>query len=159
MKVNNEPKALTATDDIREVTGLTPELMEEALSILDDLSLSSENESDIKAGCLGCGWGPPLTNHNETTVEDDEAEVEPLDDLMLSETQGNDIKAGCIGCNWGPPLTNHNETAVEDEESEPEAIADLPMEDDEQVKAGGAGGGGGAGKVVFQDMHFTTKVA
>ncbi|MCG3146498.1 MAG: hypothetical protein HONDAALG_04612 [Gammaproteobacteria bacterium] len=92
MKVNNELKALTANDEIQEVTALTPVSLENDLSILDDLSLSSENENDIKAGCIGCGWGPPVTNHNETAAEDDEAEAESLEDLPADDNA--EIKGG-----------------------------------------------------------------
>ncbi|MCG3146494.1 MAG: hypothetical protein HONDAALG_04608 [Gammaproteobacteria bacterium] len=126
---------------------------------LDDLDV--KNDEQVKGGRTdGAGQGGPIFNHNETTAEDDDAEVVTLDDLMLSDAQGNDVKAGsgCPGCGWGPPLANHNETTAEDDEAEPEAIADLPMENDEQVKAGGTAGGG-AGKANLQDLHFTTRVA
>lgn len=124
----------------------------------DDLALTDEQLAEIKGGtCLGCTWGPPIFNHNETTAEDDANEIE-LDDLMLSDVQENDIKAGCLGCTWGPPILNHNETAVEEDEDKVEALADLPVEDGEQVKGGpGSGSGGGSGKATFQDLHLTAK--
>jgi hypothetical protein len=41
-----------------------------------------------------------------------------------------------------------------------ESLADLPLtnKQTEETKAGSGGGGGGAGKVSFQDVHFTAKV-
>lgn len=105
-----------------------------------------------------------MTNHNETMAEAEEEEAQ-LADLQPTESELDATNGGhgVTVLAWarvdGVSTSNHNETAAEDDESESEAIADLPMEDDEQVKAGGAGGGGGAGKVSFQDLHVTTKVA
>lgn len=42
-----------------------------------------------------------------------------------------------------------------------EKLEDLPVSEEraEEAKAGASGSGGGAGKAVFQDIHFTTKLS
>lgn len=136
-------------------------LMNDAASELEaflfaDLDLPETETNDVTAGrnstvapppCLGCTWGPPVTNHNET-VSYDEADLGELDDLLLTAAQEDNIQAGrnftsalpspCPGCNWGPPLTNHNETVADDDKNGMEALADLPLTiaQAEETKAG-----------------------
>ncbi len=59
----------------------------------DDLMLSEAHENDIKAGCPSCNWGPPLINHNETTVSDREDEAQ-LADLPVADKQAEDVSGG-----------------------------------------------------------------
>lgn len=78
---------------------------------LDDLLLTAVQEQDIRAGrdltsapappqpCPGCGWGPPVTNHNETVAEDDATEAEALADLPVEEA--DQIKGGPGGSGGG----------------------------------------------------------
>ncbi len=64
-----------------------------ASSLFAELALSETDAHSIRAGrdftsappppCPGCGWGGPVTNHNET-VSYDEADLGELDDLQLS---------------------------------------------------------------------------
>lgn len=71
---------------------------------LDDLLLTAAQESDIKAGrdytvgppppCPGCGWGGPMTNHNETVAEDSAVDIAALTDLPV--TDDGQIKGGTV---------------------------------------------------------------
>ena len=132
MRVNNEQQNLNAVNDARKALAS----YENELSILDDLFLTAETETEIKAGCIGCGWGPPVTNHNETTVSDKEDEAQ-LDDLGLTDDELDRIKGGRGGSEdgggggmGGDWVINHNETTVNDEEDEIR-LADLRLTDEE----------------------------
>lgn len=84
----------------------TEYLMNDAASELEaflfaDLALTETEASDVTAGhnstiapppCLGCTWGPPVTNHNETVTADDSAGIESLADLPVEEAE--QIKGG-----------------------------------------------------------------
>ena len=102
-----------------------------------DLSLTDEQLDEIKGGpwCTQCGVG--YGNHNETTVEDEEAETESIEDLPVADDE--QVKGGPWGSDGmgGSTRLNHNETTVEDEEAETESIEDLPVDDDAQVSGGG----------------------
>ncbi len=75
--------------------------VEDDESLLDDLMLSPTQENDIKGGCPGCNWGPPCTNHNETTQSDEPEEAESLSDLSLTDEQADETKAGAGGSGGG----------------------------------------------------------
>jgi hypothetical protein len=112
-------------------------------NILSDL----EPTGEVKGGpggynCSVCGIG--LGNHNETTADDEEAEIEALDDLpapvnALPDLEPEDEVVG--GALKGKPQhlvdswTQHNETMAEDED-DPKALTDLPVENAEQVTGG-----------------------
>lgn len=164
MSVNNKQQELNANKD----AGQFPVSSEDDLAVLDDLFLTAATEADIKAGrhCLGCNWGPPVTNHNETTTADDADEWE-LDDLITvaddAQVKGGGFYVGGWGassyqssvgidgniagqCNPSGPrspggtgfVNNHNETTVSDEEGEAN-LADLEpaREEMDEIKGGG----------------------
>ena len=142
MRVNNERQDLNAIND----GGKAPVSPGNDPSILDDLFLTAETESNIKAGCLGCVGGPPVINHNETTVSDDEVEAQ-LTDLGPADEELDGIKGGPDGTrpggddggggrSGGDWVINHNETTLSDEQAATEALDDLTVEGGEQVKGG-----------------------
>jgi hypothetical protein len=97
-----------------------------------------EPQGEVKGEPTGSGTytGSTLLNHNETTMEDEEAEAEALDDLTPQEDVNGGGNQG-----WGRWEINHNETvAVEDgEDAEATALlADLPVVVDqaEQISGG-----------------------
>ncbi len=123
---------------------------EAASDELDDLLLTTEQETGIKGGCYGCTWGPPVLNHNETVAEDEVAAPETLTDLRLTDAELDGIKGGpvCHGTTvlaWArvdgvSPQSNHNETVAEDSTQAGE-VEDLPLTaiQEQDVKAGGWG--------------------
>lgn len=81
-----------------------------------DLDLPETETNDVTAGrnsavapppCLGCNWGPPVTNHNETVATDDATEIDPLADLPVEDAE--QIKGGSIGA---PPGTGKTLTCA-----------------------------------------------
>lgn len=107
-----------------------------------DLALTDEQLDEVKGGpgagwCTGCAviYG----NHNETTVEDEEAETEALNDLEVEDDE--QVKGG-EGSGVGGITFNHNETVAGDDEDQQDAEALLlddlvsATETEEQVKGG-----------------------
>jgi hypothetical protein len=64
------------------------------LDELEDLLLTTAQESDIKAGWPISTWPPPggTFNHNETVAADEATETEPIADLPVEEAE--QIKGG-----------------------------------------------------------------
>lgn len=86
------------------IEGLANEDAHELAAFLfDELPLSEQAAIEIRAGrdltsapappqpCPGCGWGGPMTNHNETVAEDQDTIVK---DLGLTESESSTIKGG-----------------------------------------------------------------
>ncbi|MFN0113027.1 MAG: hypothetical protein ACKVZH_29555 [Blastocatellia bacterium] len=96
------------TQQTMETTNfLTNEDANELASFLfDDLALTETEAQDVKGGrdftvappppqpCIGCNWGPPLTNHNETTVRDEEEDPAPLHDLPVAQAELDLVQGG-----------------------------------------------------------------
>jgi hypothetical protein len=89
MRMQNEQNILNTTNEVWKAPGK----FESNISILDDLSLDADSEAEVKAGCIGCSWGGPLTNHNQTIMKDAEADVQ-LADLNLSDEEMEIVKGG-----------------------------------------------------------------
>ncbi len=71
--------------------------VEDDADLLDDLMLDTARADDIKAGCPGCGWGPPMTQHNETVLDAGEADGQAhLADLPVADEQAEEIKSGTL---------------------------------------------------------------
>jgi hypothetical protein len=103
-----------------------------AAYLFDELPLSEQEASDIRAGfdltntpqpptpCLGCDWGPPVTNHNETLAEDEadlDQFIEQLTDLEPNcEITGGSIGAGAL-VNLSGTNTHQRTTTVTERES------------------------------------------
>ena len=68
---------------------LTSEETVEEFFPVADLSLTDEQLDDIKGGpgSGGYGSGGVLMNHNETTMEDEEAEADSLTDLPVASEE------------------------------------------------------------------------
>jgi hypothetical protein len=56
-------------------------------------------------------------------------------------------------------MNQTDQIEIEQPTTQTEPLADLPLtgEQEETTTAGAGGSGGGAGKVIFQDIHFTTR--
>lgn len=82
----------------QEITAIetTQAEIEEDFFRFADLDLTDEQLAEIKGGPWGCSWcGYTGGNHNETTVEDEEAETEALDDLSVEDYE--QVKGGPSG--------------------------------------------------------------